>query len=173
MIIGFAGLAGSGKDTAAQLLGLPIHKFASGIVEDLLDINPLVDCKMRFVDAVWEAGLEEAKRQIPEVRRVMQEYGMKLRETDEYHWIKRLHDNIDLAVDGAITDVRFTNELHYVQDLDGPVIWVERPGIAKLDHISERSIDSKECDYIVVNDGSLDDLKANLQDIISSWTSRP
>ena len=60
-----------------------------------------------------------------------------------------------------------------MQDLDGPVIWIERPDIPRIDHISERSLMADDCDYIVINDGSLDDLKANLQDIISSWTSRP
>jgi hypothetical protein len=75
----------------------------------------------------------------------------------------------------VVTGVRFPNELNLVEQLryGGPVrrqwgeansIWVERPSLPPLDpdpskrHASEGSVKAQDFDYVLMNDGTLEDL---------------
>jgi hypothetical protein len=62
-----------------------------------------------------------------------------------------------------ITDMRFPNELERAIDLDGLCVSVTRPGMPKIDSISETSLDhvvgdNKGLDHVIVNDGTIEDL---------------
>lgn len=65
-----------------------------------------------------------------------------------------------------VSDVRFINEFKYLKEAKFITIRVLRADCAKLDDVSEveqDSIDDSEFDYVIHNDGSLDDLKKQVQ----------
>ena len=60
-----------------------------------------------------------------------------------------------------ITDTRYPNEYYAVKKKDGIVIRVIRPSAVSNtvnEHISETSLDNMPFDYVIINDGSLEDL---------------
>jgi hypothetical protein len=59
-----------------------------------------------------------------------------------------------------ITDVRFPNEAQAIKDRGGIVIRINRPQLIDRDfeHDSETALDDYEFDYVIENDGSLDEL---------------
>lgn len=76
-------------------------------------------------------------------------------------WIDALFANLG---DGhfVVTDVRFPNEASSILDRRGHVIKITRPGFdtgAFNDHPSESEVDNCPFDWLVVNDGSIEDLR--------------
>jgi hypothetical protein len=71
----------------------------------------------------------------------------------------------------VIPDSRFKNELALIQRAGGKTIRIKRPGVEvpAWQHASETEqmeIPDSEFDYIVVNDGTLDDLALKVQAMI-------
>ena len=67
-----------------------------------------------------------------------------------------------------ITDTRFPNELQAVKDKGGITIKVVRPETDYLagDHASETALDKSKFDYVIVNDGTMDDLVKKIEKIL-------
>jgi hypothetical protein len=67
-----------------------------------------------------------------------------------------------------ITDTRFPNELQAVKDKGGITIKVVRPETDYLagDHASETALDKSKFDYVIVNDGTMDDLVKEIEKIL-------
>lgn len=82
-------------------------------------------------------------------------------------WINAaMRDLPELVV---FTDVRFPEEKAAIEQLEGTSIYISRDldsAIANSGHISENALDPKMFEYIVVNDGSIEDLHANVRDIV-------
>lgn len=64
----------------------------------------------------------------------------------------------------AVTDVRFVNEARGIREAGGVIVKVVRPGLEDSGdtHASETSVDLVEEDYLIVNDGTLEDLKTKI-----------
>ena len=174
MIVGFAGLAGSGKNEAARGLAYPSIAFADSLKEMILRLDPVLyesDGKVvRLKEVVDQFGWDKSKREVPEVRRLLQELGMATRELSPDIFVDNLSSFIELWLaegnkDLCITDVRFPNELENVRWWGGKVIWIERPGVENLGGPTENSITAKDCDYIIINDGTVAQLHANVRDL--------
>lgn len=72
--------------------------------------------------------------------------------------------------DWLITDVRFPNEAKAIKDRGGLLIRVERPGTSSGDHPSETSLDSYQYwDYLIINDGSIQDLVEKVKTIYHEY----
>lgn len=72
-----------------------------------------------------------------------------------------MYPDIDVL---AITDLRFQNEAERVKKLGG-VIWeVQRPGVESDGHSSEQRLPEELVDHVIVNDGTLDDLREAVRD---------
>ena len=90
-------------------------------------------------------------------------------------WIESLYHNtleplLAEEVGCIITDVRFPNEAQAVKTWGGMLIKVVRPNEpVDLTHESERHIESLEADATIINDGSLDQLKARALEAILAW----
>ena len=79
-----------------------------------------------------------------------------------------------------ITDMRFPNELKAVKDRNGITIRVNRPDVLtnsitgksfpikvhRKEHESETSLDSAIFDYVIQNDGTLEDLIQKVREIL-------
>lgn len=170
LIVGFAGLARSGKDTASEALSdWRRLKFADGVYEGYLKLDPLIEvglCSfMRLSDAVEKWGWEYLKENSRDVRRGLQRYGTEAgREIHgENCWVNALLRKMMKEFNSGvtrfrITDVRFPNEYEPIKKHGGIVLGIVRPGVTRINnHISESFFDQIH-DRLILNDGSIAEL---------------
>lgn len=162
--------------------------FADALREMLYQLNPITKVEpywdeselgwtqyarahtYRVQDIVDKHGWEEAKK-IGDVRELLQRLG-----TDAGRNV--LGDNIWVdtcfrkAEDGQryfLTDCRYPNEAEAVKSRSGYMVRVNRPGFGPInDHISEVGLDGYEFDFVIDNDGSLDDLRGKVLNFLES-----
>lgn len=181
-LIGLIGKKRSGKDTFASTLveerGFTRYAFADPLKEAALGLDPLirfeqdetylatpdyyfgVGPKIERLSAVVERlGWEQAK-EIREVRRTLQNYGVAIRGIEEDFWTRTTMEKA-LAHRGpvVITDVRFPNEVEAVHRAGGIIVRIVRPGLASDDsHVSETALDGYPADLDVLNAGTVETL---------------
>lgn len=167
ILLGLHGKAGSGKDTFCRLLQdlRPFHRmaFADPLKEAAgplfgLPREKLFDDDFKsFYHHHWGMSIREIYQKLgTEVMRAV--FG------DDF-WIKRWEwEYVNTVGDVVVTDVRFENEAAKIRDLGGLVVHVMRPDRQALDeraeaHASEAGIECMFGDYMISNDGTLDDLR--------------
>lgn len=183
-LIGIGGKKRHGKDTLASRLvdvhGFTRVAFADPLRDGLAKLNPLVPVSpdelghvrdfvggvfglvtVRLRPLVETVGWERAK-ELREVRRLLQDYGVGIRETvDSEAWIRAAFKKVD-AVEGpvVITDVRFPNEVAAVRRARGLLVYVENARIPDSGdtHVSEISVTAADADRLVPNNGTLEEL---------------
>lgn len=107
---------------------------------------------------VWVNALfADYKRKLELVKSDSSKYDLKVEESGEYpNWI--------------ITDMRFPNEMEAVKEKGGITIRVNRDnGTRAIDvnpHPSETSLDHVEFDYVIENDGTIEDLVEKVRTIL-------
>lgn len=176
MIIGLSGFKGSGKDTVANLLvteyGFTKVCFADALRELLLTINPTLVLQDQgsatysdLATVVAEYGWEQAKRSIPEVRRLMQVTGTEgIRGLfGEDAWVKVVESKLRDGVDYVIADCRFPNEARFIHRRSGVNFWVDRPGLQSDGHESESGAVKAYADYILHNDSTVEGLHEDVR----------
>lgn len=131
-VVGIAGHAQHGKDTAAAVLiqeaGYTRIGLADAVRELVLAVDPLLYGGIRLAVLVRQAGWEEAKK-VPEVRRLLQAAGTEgVRQViGEDAWIRALKRKIDAAEGPVVVpDVRFANEADALRNWGGLLIRVRR-----------------------------------------------
>jgi hypothetical protein len=167
-IIGLIGYAQSGKDTVAEMLdGYQRLAFADAMRELALAANP----KFSFGSGLWtlqqlvdQFGWDYAKGQVPGVREFLQNLGVGVREViGENSWVRIVTDQIEPGGRYVITDVRFPNEAEAILKAGGVLIRVIRPGTGPVNgHSSESLLDGYPVAVTITNDGTLDDLRAQV-----------
>lgn len=168
MILGLTGLAGCGKDTAAAHFvarhGYERRAFADPMRDALYRLNPIVRLHghdRRLAQLVDLAGWDAAKRQVPEVRALLQRFGTEVGRAmwGEDFWVERATAGACPGDRLVFTDVRFDNEAAAIRALGGRVIRIDRPGAGlegtTATHASEQGV---EADFTILNSG--DDLAA-------------
>lgn len=170
-IVGLNGYARAGKDTVAEYLvrehGYTRVAFADTLKKFVAAVFPAV------ADHVSAVGWEAAKEQI-EVRRALQRVGSAAR--DHIHpdiWIISLLRNLDDSDSRlVVSDVRFPNEATLIKNHGGPVLRIERPGFGPAGNdVTDTSLDLYDGFFSVIdNDGSLDDLYASVELVLSAWS---
>ena len=177
-IIGLAGKAGSGKDTAGAFLstyhGYRRFAYADALKRAALDINPIIFDDERLAPLVVVHGMDFVKRAYPEARRFLQELGTSMRGVDEQIWLRPL-DMMAFALAPesgiVVTDVRFDNEAQQIIDLGGIVVNIVRTGAglsgAEANHASEAGVSEDLIDTTIHNDGSLEDLRSAVASLVN------
>jgi dephospho-CoA kinase len=151
--IGLMGLAGSGKDTAAEVLynyGYARYAFAD-----------------RVKNLAWRFGWDGNKDE--RGRALLQNIGMAGRQYDPETWIKYVELLIEKGEDSRLivfTDVRFQNEADYIRSKGGIIVRIVRPGIIAENHESELKQCEVAADIEIVNDGTIDDLHSKIKQLI-------
>jgi hypothetical protein len=180
MLVAFSGLKGSGKDTAAQYLvdnyEFTRIAFADGVREMALVIDPKIPFKtmwgtdiVNLSQLVTQFGWEKIKRDIPEVRRLLQVIGTEAVRNliGEDSWIKFLLNKFpDVADEDSkyvISDCRFPNEVDFVQSCSGTLVWIDRPDLVSDGHASESTEIRASANYIVHNDSTIEELYKDLE----------
>lgn len=178
ILIGITGRAGSGKDTVAGYLQ---HRYG---FEPMAFADPLKEAAaILFNLPVYYFHDRELKEQVIEdwgmsPRRMAQVFGTEAVRANfgADFWIKRWlqeYRSRVVSTNVVLTDVRFNNEAQAVRDLGGTIVHIERPGFTCLDlaasaHVSEAGAVRRPVDKVVLNDGSIDDLFAKVDDLFTS-----
>lgn len=191
MIVGIAGYAGAGKDTAALALtrlGWRQDSFAAPLKAMALDVNPWIRYASvrtsrvvleyrfeRLREIVDREGWESAKG-IEEVRRVLQDLGVAARERiGEDVWVDALDRRFQAEHEALLQDVpgEYAPEPEVVvSDVRFPnearimdvLIWVDRPGVGPVNaHASDAGLVRHLCTHEIVNDGTREELWAKVR----------
>ncbi|MER8116306.1 hypothetical protein [Streptomyces sp. NPDC094031] len=167
-LIGLAGAARSGKDTAAQALldaGWTRRAFADKVRAMLYAMDPILSeplyatgvTSLRY--EVDQYGWEDVKEKYPEVRgyhqRLATEGGRE--NLGEDVWVDALFRGHAAWGPTVITDVRFPNEANAIRAHGGLVVAIQRPGlepIREAGHISENALAGYLFDEVILNDGT-------------------
>lgn len=184
MLFAFSGLKGSGKDTAANVLvteyGFTRIAFADAVRELALIVDPLILIEddwqpshlMRLSKVISEYGWDWAKRAVPEVRRLLQvigtEGGRML--VGENIWVdilaKRFPNIADESARYVITDCRFDNEVDFVRNNGGKLVWINRPGLVSDGHASESEHIRDLASVVVYNTQSIEVFEKTIRQIV-------
>jgi deoxynucleotide monophosphate kinase-like protein len=95
------------------------------------------------------------------MRLALQLYGTEYRRSqDDCYWIRAAHlEDYGMWV---VTDMRMANELREVRLHGGYAIYVDRPGTDTETHASEGQIHPLDCDVVLSNSGTIEDLREDL-----------
>lgn len=152
IVVGFSGFAGAGKDEAAgalvRQLAFVRRAYADALRTGAERMNPIVGYDdtngklLHYADVLQTYGYARAKALFPEVRRFLQVYGTEgARDVFGANiWVDTLFDKA--YEDGirrlVIPDVRFPNEIAAIENEQGLVFRISRPGLVAVnDHASE------------------------------------
>ncbi|NUV86621.1 hypothetical protein G6W61_10425 [Streptomyces sp. KAI-26] len=178
-LIGLAGAARSGKDTAAQALlesGWTRRAFADKVREMLYAFDPYVlDTRNEVWNvsvAVDQYGWDGAKEQLPEIRTYLQELATEGGRAvlGEDVWVDALFHDHGTWGPTVITDVRFPNEAEAIRARGGLVVAIQRPGqelIAAAEHVSENALAGYLFDDVILNDGSAAQLHDRVRQLLA------
>lgn len=183
-VIGLSGKAGHGKDTVAQVLlslyedyGLQRRALADALKEDIADL--LLQQDSGWGLQVWQAvgqvdrlAFINAIKHEPEIRSLLQAYGVAQRKARPDFWIQRLFTWAEEQEVKALVvpDVRFTNEADAIRSKGGLVVRVVRPfynnGLTaeQRAHSSETELDNYPYfAFTLFNDGALSRLRQQVR----------
>lgn len=186
-IVGLAGKAGSGKNTAADSVAFSDYKqfaFASPI-KKIAQIMFHLEDKHLYDNVVKEQIIlnddGSPKWYIEGVaaspRLMFQWLGTKMRtEVASDYFVKSMNEEIKKEIKKAtnenkeakiiITDVRFPNEAEFIRKMGGLILKIERPSVITTteltEHESEKDLPSDLIDRVIYNDGTIGDLRYSL-----------
>lgn len=167
-VVGFAGIKGSGKDTAASVLietGYEQVRFADGLKDMLRALLRYRGVSGDMIERYVEGDLKEepcAALNGRTMRHAMQtlgtDWGRKMIHEDL--WADATADQV--ARRGGrvvVTDVRMPNEAVALRRMGAAIILIDRDTGSEDTHESETSLDQVRTDFVIHNDGSVEDLK--------------
>jgi hypothetical protein len=178
MIIGLAGVARSGKDTLADYLvdnhGFVKVAFADPMREALFRLSPRIQVNNGgYADlstAVRMMGWERLKEYSPDVRALLQRMGTEVGRDmfGEHFWVDlAIKKALTAGSDVVISDVRYKNEAQSIEQINGLVVKVERPGVVAANaHTSEHDLEDYYFSHTILNEGTLDDLHSKMSTIL-------
>jgi len=187
LIVFLNGVIGSGKNECASYLvskhNFSQYAFGDKIRDGLYTLNPTVKedgdyCGYSSLRSLVDHyGWDYCKRNVPEVRRLLQVFGTEAGR--ELHgnscWSKLVFSQIVKNLnDVVISDLRFASEFKYFRDLlcgyTPIIIHVTKPGIIKEEtHVSESmDVVTEFPGHVIelVNDGTIEDLHSKIDAIM-------
>ena len=185
LMIFLNGNIGSGKNEVARYLssryGFSQYAFGDKIREGLYALNPSVVGR-GLQDVVDTVGWDRAKREVPEVRRLLQVFGTEAGRGihGENVWARLVNAAMNPCNDSSpvvVSDLRFPSEFEYFKGRYGAwskfllqTIHITKPDVTNQEaHVSE-SMDVKAefPGYVreLSNDGDIKDLHAKVDAIL-------
>ena len=196
MILGISGKFSSGKSTVANLFAKHLRGKYPNILQKsfafklkkMVELLSGIQMKQSYSDNYFDNGIidftaEDKSIFIKEfnmtVGQMLQKIGTEVFRdnfSDEV-WILTLLIDYDIYEKQnslwIISDVRFTNEMKAIKNLNGLMIRTNRTDIEEninsnrdRSHVSETALDLRtDFDYVIDNSGSLEDLEQQIQQI--------
>lgn len=167
-LIGFHGLAGSGKDTCTKRLvqrhGFERMAFADPVKQNLEILNPYLSDGTRLMQALNMLGgwdrVKEHRIYKSEVRRLMQVYATEVTRGTfgDMVWVD-LASKLIKPGPIAFSDVREDHEARWIKDRGGVIVHVVVPDLEPVnEHVSEAGISPELVDFTLVNSGTITEL---------------
>lgn len=165
-MIGLAGRARVGKDTVAAIL----HEIANYRVASFAEPLRQFVCQ---ITGIPRPELDDVKEQVipwlgKSPRQLLQTLGTE--------WGRAMVKDtiwIDVCMKQAegqrvvITDVRFDNEADAIRARGGVIIHVVRPDALQVaSHASEAGVTRFDMDHVIINDGTMKDLRRKVDDTL-------
>lgn len=179
-LIGLCGYARSGKDTAAEVLikaGFTRVAFADALKLDVLtalqrsaEIVNRANTGQSTGGIQVTTGLFRSPTTKERFRPLLVEYGRAMRALSPGYWIDRLEADVHGVDRVVVTDVRYQNEVSWVQENGGVVIYLDRPGIGPANQEEHDSFSQIKQDFTVVNDGTIEELHQAVEQIVRDYT---
>ena len=191
MLIGITGFARAGKDVFAKMLAQELYKqtdrfFILMAYAHELKLRVQKDFDLSY-EQLWGNEKEVEDKRYVHIdkslyhgdtiywtpREILQNYGEFYRTIDYDFWVKHLFGVIknNEYKNVIITDIRHPNEAHPITDCGGYIIKIIREDKAEIhnqQHISETAMtDYSKIDFVVDNNGTLDDLKLNVIGVVT------
>lgn len=186
ILIGLAGPAGCGKDTAADYLcdrhGFISYSFAQPLklmLAAMLDISYPELAEQYLTREKKEqpiAALGKSPREL--LQTLGTEWGRMTIDTDLWLNIAQIRlgsmqDQFPHARGIVITDTRFCNEANWIRYCRGVVVHVDRKAVTPVRaHISERGPDRMASDAILDNNGTINSLYLRLDALVEELSQR-
>jgi hypothetical protein len=166
--------AGKLKIIASLLTGIPIEKFEDQeFKKTILGSEWGRPTKQNPLNAI-EPFKDITFVEMMSVRDLLQKLGTEAMRNGlhENVWVNALFADYTEDKQWVITDVRFPNEFKAIKEKGGIVIRVNRPGhgnsmkeLAEA-HPSETALDGHEFDYVIENNGNLEQLISKVKEIL-------
>ena len=178
--IGLAGKSGSGKDVVADYIceqyGYRKVAVADAIRDEVADFlfeifDNTQDTHFQdgpHVDAIRDAFMQMVyEKPTPHAMRILlQWWGTEYRRSqDSDYWVKQLVAKMPEEDFVVVSDVRLPIEMDAIHAAGGEVWFVERPGVDPVgipNHLTEIGLDGATFDRKILNDKSLDELRAKV-----------
>ena len=104
------------------------------------------------------------------VRELLQKFGTAIRnEVSDDFWVKACLKDFEEHNNYLITDVRFKSEAKGIKEKEGIIIRVNREGAGAGNHISEIDLDDYSFDYVINNDGNMEDLLLKVKEFCIAY----
>jgi len=201
-LIGICGRKRHGKDSVGRILrahhGYRLTAFADAVKRVAMDVYGL-SWEQCYGDGPEKEAVDPRWGLSPRV--IMQRIGTEVgRSIHPDTWVKHTLDNVRSASEGegfieredtwqrfatvpravahhfwAVTDVRFPNEADAIRAAGGTIVKVVRPslGTPTDEHPSETSVDLVREDVLISNDGTLVELRAQVEKALNLTAKVP
>lgn len=200
-VIGFAGRKESGKSLLSEVSGKYGYKTVymatplKNLVADLInvryeDIDRLKNVRSEYPVSAEDIEFLHCETGIPvdylkskldgkiytTVREILQHMGTDVIRNYDSGWhVRRTKEAILSMGDDAkvcVGDVRFPDEVDMVRELGGKVWFITRPSMDNVsNHASETSVRWKDADFVIVNNGSKDEISGRWGRFVSNYKS--
>lgn len=154
-----------------NLKDLPYDKPLTITDENLSVLNTNISYLFPVPYSSSKSILDLAGKTVNSHRELLQFVGVEVGRDriDPEIWTSIFLGKVSKMDKAVITDMRFKNERDLVRLLKGELIRVKRPGVESTDtHSSENSLgEDSEYSSVLMNDGTLTDLKTNLVNILN------
>lgn len=157
-VLGLVGYPRTGKDAIAEKLvedhGFVRLAFGDSVKRLLMAIDPSYNNNLAVLEKRKASGIYETREKI-------QNLGQVLRNFREDFWVDTIREEfMELPEDASviITDIRYQNEFHFVKDVGGEVVGIERPGYGPVNgHESEvnTGVLLEHAGRTIINDGTI------------------
>lgn len=159
------------KQIASILTGIPIEKFEDQEFKKTelgKEWNKLKYSGDPFIN---NSNLEIYEH-VMTVREFLQKLGTEAMR-DGLHrnvWVNSLFsDFVSEKSKWCITDMRFKNELESVKKNSGITVRINRPNCLIIDHPSETELDNEEFDYVIENNGTLEEFEQKIDEFLQKF----
>jgi hypothetical protein len=180
MIVGLSGKIGSGKSTVSEIFrenNFKLDSFANSVKDVSNSIFGFDRSRLEGItkeDRIWRETPDErytsllGKSFSPRDSLILIGTTLGRNQIHPDIWVESVFNRYDSKKNLLITDVRFPNEYNSIKKRGGVLIRINRQSSYRIEHESECALDKYNFDYVIENDGTLDELKKKTNDIIES-----